>query len=144
MQVLADEQSTRDEVEVLACDDRPVTRVRQVNARLRVTRVASLGRVWSLPIAPTFPLYLRQRSGVLHFHHPFPCAEVAFVMQRQRNPTVVTWHSDIVRQRAARRLYHSMLLRFLRRVHLIIATSPNYLRSSPYLRRVALRRRIVP
>jgi rhamnosyl/mannosyltransferase len=58
--------------------------------------------------------------------------------------TVITYHSDIVKQRTLLRLYDPFLRRTLARADRIIAASPNYVQSSPYLRRVAEKCRIVP
>jgi rhamnosyl/mannosyltransferase len=50
-------------------------------------------------------------------------------------PTVVTYHSDIIRQRTLLKLYRPLKNRFLSSVDRIVATSPNYLESSPVLNR---------
>ncbi len=46
---------------------------------------------------------------------------------------VITYHSDIVRQRTLRVLYRPLLWRVLESADRLIATSPTYLESSPYL-----------
>ncbi len=70
---------------------------------------------------------------VLHFHFPYPWGEVAWLQARPQVPTVVTYHSDIVRQRVAGALYRPFMERFLDRVDLIIAGSPNMIEHSPVL-----------
>src|SRR6478735_7391130 len=61
-----------------------------------------------------------------------------------RPPLVVTYHSDIVRQRALLHAYRPLLGLTLRRAARILPTSPNYLVSSPFLRRHAARCVVVP
>jgi rhamnosyl/mannosyltransferase len=55
---------------------------------------------------------------------------------------VLTWHSDIVRQRLFARLYRPLMDTMLRRVALIAATSPAYARTSPVLARPGVRERV--
>jgi glycosyltransferase involved in cell wall biosynthesis len=56
-------------------------------------------------------------------------------LARVKKPSVVTYHSDIVRQKKLLRLYQPLKRRFLRSVDTIVATSPNYLASSAVLAR---------
>jgi rhamnosyl/mannosyltransferase len=56
----------------------------------------------------------------------------------------MTYHSDIVRQKALLALYEPVLRRVLDRVDLVIASSPDMVRHSPYLSRVADKCRVVP
>jgi rhamnosyl/mannosyltransferase len=48
--------------------------------------------------------------------------------------TVVTWHSDIVRQKTLLRIYAPVLRRVIARAGMIIPTSEVYARTSPWLR----------
>jgi len=51
----------------------------------------------------------------------------------QNKPTIITYHSDIVRQKIVARIYSPLMNRFLSSMDRIVATSPNYLKSSPVL-----------
>jgi glycosyltransferase involved in cell wall biosynthesis len=62
----------------------------------------------------------------------------------RRPPLVITYHSDIVRQQALLRAYRPLLGWSLRHAARIIATSPNYIVSSPFLRRHAARCAVIP
>jgi rhamnosyl/mannosyltransferase len=57
---------------------------------------------------------------------------------------VVTHHSDIVRQKFALKFYKPVLRWFLRSVDRIIATSPRYIKSSPFLSRIDAKCTVVP
>src|SRR5918912_850478 len=59
-------------------------------------------------------------------------------------PLVLTYHSDIVRQRALLRVYRPLLELTLRRAARILPTSPQYMVSSPFLRRYSARCSVVP
>jgi len=78
---------------------------------------------------------LARKADVIHYHFPWPFMDLAHFMARVNKPSVVTYHSDIVRQKNLLRVYTPLKQRFLRDVSAIVATSPNYLASSPVLKR---------
>jgi len=103
---------------------------------VEVVKVRSLGTISSNPVAPSFPFALRRLAhwaDVLHFHFPFPTGELSYLLSGVRKPLVVTYHSDIVRQKGLLAMYRPFLERFLDRADVILATSPNYIDTSPYL-----------
>ena len=103
---------------------------------LQVTKVADLGRFRSSPLAPTFPFWLKRLAremDILHIHVPNPIAGVSCLLANPSAKIVVHYHSDIVRQALLLKLYRPFLERFLNRADKIIATSPNYIQSSPFL-----------
>jgi rhamnosyl/mannosyltransferase len=57
---------------------------------------------------------------------------------------VATYHSDVVRQRLLGRIWAPGLRRLLRRADRVLATSPNYVESSPFLRAVREKVDVVP
>ena len=69
-------------------------------------------------------------AQVVHYHFPWPFADVLHFAARVRLPTVLTYHSDIVRQRMLAALYAPLMTRFLKSVDRIVCTSPNYFASS--------------
>jgi rhamnosyl/mannosyltransferase len=70
--------------------------------------------------------------------------DVAHFLARIRKPTLVTYHSDIVRQRRLLLLYKPLMFRFLDSVTHIVATSPNYLQSSSVLQRYRHKVSVIP
>jgi rhamnosyl/mannosyltransferase len=82
-------------------------------------------------------------ADVVHYHFPWPFMDLAHFMARVKKPTVVTYHSDIVRQKALLRLYQPLQNRFLQSVDAIVATSPNYLGSSTVLDRYRDKTRVI-
>ena len=113
---------------------------------VRVIRVGCWGRALSAPIAPGFGGWLRRLdSDILHFHMPNPTGELAYLLTRPpRGRVVVTYHSDIVRQRATGAVYGPLQQAFLRRARAIMPTSERYLRSSLALQPHRERCRVVP
>lgn len=83
-------------------------------------------------------------ASVIHYHFPWPFADALHLLWRVRKPAMATYHSDIVRQQALLRLYRPLMSRFLRRVDRIVATSPNYLASSPVLKEFADKAAVIP
>jgi glycosyltransferase involved in cell wall biosynthesis len=82
-------------------------------------------------------------ADVVHYHFPWPFMDLAHFLARVNKPTVVTYHSDIVRQKALLRLYQPLQHRFLQSVDAIVATSPNYLGSSTVLDRYRDKTRVI-
>ncbi len=93
-----------------------------------------------------FPMFrhLLTWANVVHYHFPWPLADVMHFTGRVRMPTVVTYHSDIVRQRLLGWVYAPLMRRFLGSVDRIVCTSPNYLASSKVLKRFGNRVDVVP
>jgi len=86
---------------------------------------------------------LAREADVVHYHFPWPFMDMAHFISRVRKPTVVSYHSDIVRQKNLLRLYQPLKHRFLRSVDAIVAASPNYLASSPVLARYRDKTRVI-
>jgi glycosyltransferase involved in cell wall biosynthesis len=78
---------------------------------------------------------LVQWADVIHYHFPWPFLDILQLANFSRKPTVLTYHSDIVKQKFLRKLYGPLMHHTLGRVSAIVATSPNYLDSSPVLRK---------
>ncbi len=76
---------------------------------------------------------LSRQADVVHFHFPWPFMDLVDLVTPHRKPVVVTYHSDIVKQKLLLRLYGPLMHHFLRGADRIVATSPNYLSSSPVL-----------
>jgi rhamnosyl/mannosyltransferase len=86
---------------------------------------------------------LARDADVVHYHFPYPFTDLAHFLARVDKPAVVTYHSDIVRQKALLRLYQPLQHRFLDSVDTIVATSPNYLATSPVLDRYRDKTRVI-
>jgi rhamnosyl/mannosyltransferase len=87
---------------------------------------------------------MASRFDLIHYHFPWPFADLTHLAFGRRIPSIVTYHSDIVRQPTMLRLYSPLMHAFLGRVDRIVATSPNYVRTSPVLQRHRERVEVIP
>lgn len=87
---------------------------------------------------------LAKKADVIHYHFPWPFMDVVHFLTRVDKPTVVTYHSDIIRQKQLLKLYRPLKRKFLNDVDSIITTSPNYLATSPVLERFADKVDVIP
>jgi glycosyltransferase involved in cell wall biosynthesis len=81
---------------------------------------------------------------LLHFHYPWPFGDVLATLRAGPLPYVVTYHSDIVRQKRLEALYAPLRDHFLGRATAIAATSANYLASSATLQRLRHKVAVIP
>lgn len=103
--------------------------------------VASTGLSLSI-----FSLYrkLAQTCDIIHFHFPWPMADLMHLLRWPGKPSILTYHSDIVKQRFLFPLYRPLMNRYLDMVDQIVATSPNYVATSPVLHRYASKTSVIP
>lgn len=81
---------------------------------------------------------------VVTYHFPWPFADVLYFLHGQSKPSVVVYHSDIVRQRHLLRFYRFLMDAFLKRADAIVATSPDYARTSETLCRHRSKVEVIP
>ncbi len=130
-------------------------RVEETIGGVRVVRLPRQLAVSSAPVAAGMPGALRAEMrgapppgsappDVLNLHSPYPWGELSFLQANPDVPSVVLYHSDIVRQKRLLAAYSPFLHRFLDRVDLIVTSSPQMVRHSPYLAPRAEKCRVVP
>jgi glycosyltransferase involved in cell wall biosynthesis len=83
-------------------------------------------------------------AHLVHYHFPWPFADLLHFAGLVIKPTVCTYHSDIIRQQGLLRLYRPLRHCFLGRMDRIVATSPNYLQSSAVLEDYAGKVDVIP
>ena len=112
---------------------------------VRVRREATLFNLGASPVCPGLAREIRHsRADIVHLHFPNPAAILAYLASNHAGRVVVTYHSDIVRQKLLGRAFRPLLEHFLRRASAIIATSPGYIESSEVLTRFRERCRVIP
>lgn len=87
---------------------------------------------------------LARKADVIHYHFPWPFMDVVHFATRVKKPTVVTYHSDIIRQKTLLKLYHPLMRKFLASMDRIVATSPNYLATSNVLEKFSNKVSVIP
>ena len=136
-------------VRALVSDESRET-VREEIEGVEVTRLGRAFAYASTPIALGMRAAVREQASgespadLLHLHFPYPWGEVSWLAARSPLPAVMTYHSDIVRQKTMLAAYAPLLRRVLDRMDVIIASSPDMVEHSPFLSRVAEKCRVVP
>lgn len=89
---------------------------------------------------------LAQQSDVIHYYHPWPFADVLNTIKPADKPAVLTYISDVVRQRFLGALYSPLMWRTLHKMDAIVANCPAYAETSPVLSHPSIRDkvRIIP
>lgn len=112
---------------------------------VRVIYAARLATVASTPLSVALALRLRrERPDIAHLHFPYPVGDLAQRVCGRARRTVISYHSDIVRQKQLLQLYAPLLRGTLRRADAVIATSPRYVETSPFLGPVAGKVTVIP
>lgn len=76
---------------------------------------------------------LAEWADVVHFHFPWPYADVLNFCVPNKCARVMTYHSDIVRQRLLSAIYRPLMRKTLSSMDAVVATSPNYAATSAVL-----------
>jgi rhamnosyl/mannosyltransferase len=132
-------------ITVLATNTAPRDEI-QRHGPLTIIKAARALHLASTPLSPRMLWYARclRDVDVVNLHFPYPPGDLVARAVPGRPPLVVTYHSDIVRQRTLLQLYGPLLRRTLARATRILPTTPAYIASSPWLRPHAARCTVVP
>ena len=128
-----------EEVNVLTCSEIiRVGTVEKVINKVKVKYIPTYGFFSSLPISPGYFKALTKYSGdILHIHEPFPLADISMLLypklKKNFSRIVVSWHSDIIRQKWALSIYKKYLFEFLGIVDKIIVSNSNLVKNSDFL-----------
>ncbi len=144
LQALCGQLREHVDVEVLVSSDGRKT-TEEVLDSVKVTRVGTLFDFAAAPVCPEAVRRIREsRADLVHIHWPHPTALLAHLASGHKGRLVITYHSDIVRQKVSAKLFWPVLRRALDRADAIIVASPNYVESSPVLRRFEDKCRVIP
>lgn len=115
--------------------DHQVTRVKEN------FNVASTG--FSLQVFNQFK-EMAAEADLVHLHFPWPMMDLVHFATRHGRPTVLSYHSDIIKQRTLLKVYGPLMNQFLKSMDRILVASPNYLKSSETLKPFADKTVVVP
>jgi glycosyltransferase involved in cell wall biosynthesis len=128
---------------LVASDDR--TRHEEILNKVSVSRIPTPITLASTPLSPGMVAQIRKSpADIVHIHLPNPMAVLAYLASGHRGRLVVTYHSDTVRQKVLGTLFEPFLHQALRGSSAIIATSPDYRRTSQILGRYLDRCHVIP
>ena len=128
----------------LSPDAQPATLEREEAEVHRVRRHAEVASCTMSLAAPAAMRRMVRMADVVHYHFPWPFADMLHFGVGVKRPAVLTYHSDIVRQRLLEPVYRPLMNRFLGAVERIVCTSPHYLASSPVLARLKSKVDVIP
>lgn len=83
-------------------------------------------------------------ADVVHYHFPWPFADLLHLFGRVSKPSLLTYHSDVVRQKTLLRFYRPLMRAFLNKMDRIVPTSENYFASSTELGRYSEKVEVIP
>lgn len=86
---------------------------------------------------------MAEDADIILYHYPWPFGDLLSFGIHEK-PTVVLYHSDIVKQKLTGALYAPLRERFLDRADVIVATSPNYVESSEILQKHRNKTKVIP
>ena len=84
------------------------------------------------------------RVDIINYHFPWPFADILHLLAATGKPVILTYHSDIIRQRTLAFFYQPLMKWFLSNARAIVATSQNYCATSPVLKRYIKKVQIIP
>ena len=115
-------------------------------AEARVVRAPSLMAPASCDIGgrAAFSSYqaLHKETDVVHLYYPWPFADVLHLASRLRKPAVMTYISDIVRQKYWGQLYRPLMWKTLASMDVIVANCEAYVASSSVLSHPLIRPKV--
>lgn len=87
---------------------------------------------------------LAKEADVIHYQFPWPFMDIVHFATRVKKPTIVSYQSDIIRQKNLLRVYRPLKRKFLSSVDHIVTTSPNYLATSDVLTQFSDKVSVIP
>lgn len=84
------------------------------------------------------------KADLIHYHYPWPFGDLLHLIAGQNKPAILTYHSDVVRQRLLMPFYRPLMRWFFNRLQVIVPTSPNYLQSSELLQDYLPKATVIP
>jgi len=133
------------EVQVFCVNHQPGPTLVERDGPIAVTRFRRVASAAKLDACPEMIRALaRVEADILHLQVPNPTMILALLMARPRIPLVVTYQSDLVRQRLSAALFRPLERLAYRRVCAILPTSPTYPPGSRFLRPYGAKIEVLP
>ena len=117
---------------------------------VEVIKCGCVAKISSQSISLTYRKQFRKvldefQPDIIVFHYPNPfVAEILLKEIKKNKKLVIYWHLDIIRQKFLRLFFKRQNRKLLKRADMIIATSPNYVEGSEWLKSAKEKCVIVP
>jgi len=124
------------EVRTLVCRDGRGRTLRENINGVELTRAGSLGTYFKCPLSLSFVRLFRKmakKADVVHIHLPFPLADAAAMLSGYKGRIVVSWHSDVVKQKKLMLIYKPFMRWLLRRADAVIVATEGHINGSEHL-----------
>ncbi|HKO97111.1 MAG TPA: glycosyltransferase [Pyrinomonadaceae bacterium] len=132
------------DIEVVVANDGKKTNSELADG-VKISRLGTTINLGAAPVCSGMARTIREaQADIVHLHFPNPTGILSYFSSGYRGPTVVTYHSDIIRQKILGQAFQPWLRRFLNRSDAIIVGSQNYVDSSAVLRRFRDKCHIIP
>lgn len=133
------------------CANEPPSPREEIIEGIGVKRLNYIGKVANTNITPGLPYAMsKENFDVIHTHIPTPwSADWSYMASKlKKKPLIITYHNDIIGNGAAHhvaKLYNTTGLKLLlNHATRIIITQPDYLISSPYLKKYEDKIEVIP
>lgn len=146
VQQIAEGLKERINIKVLVCNEKGKAKKEIING-VPVYRSASFGRWGNLPIPKHFVRdfkKLAKRADIVHVHMPFPFADLACLLSHYKGNLVISYHSDIVRQKKMMFFYRPIMKQFLKRADIILVATKGHIENSSYLKQFQDKCAVIP
>jgi rhamnosyl/mannosyltransferase len=123
------------EVKVLVCQEKGKASLEDING-VSVYKSASIGTYFSCPLSFDFINKFRKMAkwaDIIEIHVPFPLGDLACLLSGYKGKVVISWHSDIIKQKKLLFFYKPLLMKFLKRADMIITATENHIKNSSFL-----------
>lgn len=138
------------EQKVIAFNDKNVNEVIKVDD-IEVVKCGVIANISSQALSYTYKKMLDEvihgfNPDIIIFHYPNPFVSTFLLpyLKKSNTKLIVYWHLDIVKQKILGKLFAWQNRRLLERADMVIATSPNYIEGSPWLKSFRNKCHVVP
>ncbi len=133
------------DVQVFCMNHEDGPTVEDLDGPVRVTRFGRAASAAKLDFCPDLIARLKRvEADVLHLQVPNPTMILALLAAAPKAAVVVTYHSDVIKQRLRSLLFRPFERLAYRRVQAILPTSPTYAGGSRFLKSYADRLHVLP
>lgn len=133
-------------ISVLCCNDRFSTEQTYIN-KVQVIRASTLFTAFGMPVSIKFFFLFKALSNdydIIHIHWPFPLGIIALVLFKPKAKIIITWHSDIVRQKIFEFFLTPFITKSLDIADAIIVPTKNHVKFSRWLKKFYSKIHIIP
>ncbi len=121
------------DLEVIVANDCAKTVYEEING-VRITRLGRLFELAATSFCFALPFVIRKKKpDIVHIHLPNPWAELCYFLAGCPGKLVVSFHSDIIRQKFLLKLHSPLHKAFLKKAAKIIVATPRHIEFSPFL-----------